>query len=90
MIVNEFNEYKIEDKSDIYNIIIKFSQNDENNNYNKLGVFILDKNKNYILQEIIDINDIKRKNIDSYLFNVNKNIYFIPLKNITTCLYSIE
>ena len=42
MKINQFNEFKIKDKSNIYNITIKFDNFDENKkeeNYNKLAIF---------------------------------------------------
>ena len=94
MKINQFNEFKTKDKSNIYNITIKFDNFDENKkkeNYNKLAIFTLDNiNKEYILQDIIDIYDIKRKNYNSYTFNIKGEIYFVPLKNIPTCLYHFK
>ena len=95
MKINQFNEYKINNK-DLNNLIIKFNNFDENKEqYNKLAVFTsknLNNNKqnDYILQDIIDINDIKRKNCNSYELKINQDIHFVPLKNVSTFLYSFE
>ena len=86
MKINQFNQYKIKENED-NSYIIKFNKNDE---YNKLAIFFLDNNKNFILNEIIDVKDIKRKNIDTYIVKANKDLYFVPLKNVTTCLYSFD
>ena len=61
-------------------------------NYKKLAVFCLDKNnkekeEKYILQDIIDINELKRRNI-SYKIKLNKEIYLVPLNDIPTYLYA--
>ena len=85
MKLNEMNEYKIKD-NDNFNITIKFN----NSNFNKLAVFYKDENRNYFLQDIIDINDNKRKNIDTYLLMYNKCLIFVPLDKITTTLYSFS
>ena len=42
MKINQFNEFKTKDKSNIYNITIKFNKKEEN--YNKLAIFTLDNN----------------------------------------------
>ena len=73
MKINQFNEYKIKENENNF-ISIKFNKDDD---YNKLSIFFIYNNKNYILNEIIDI---KRKNIDTYIVKDNKDLYFIPLK----------
>ena len=85
---NQFNEYKFDDILDNYDLIFKnYTQNNNtNNDYNKLAIFCLDSNKKYILQDIIDMNNIQKYN-NIYNLRVNKNIYIVPLKYITTCLY---
>ena len=95
MKMNQFNEYKINTKEDIayYNIKFNdFNANKNSNNYNKLAIFCEDKNDNkkLILQDIIDIREIIRNNNNNYKSILNKNVYFAPLKNIQTYLYSFE
>ena len=90
----EFNEYITDIKEDDF--LTTFDIEDLNNNpkeFNKLAIFCLDKNNNneqepkYILQDIIDINELKRKKY-SYILKLDKKIYLVPLKNIKTYLYA--
>ena len=75
---------------------VDFDKNNDNAsiNYNKLAVFALDKNikenkeQKYILQDIIDIKEIKRRKIDYKLKLDQKDIYLVPLNNIKTYLYA--
>ena len=96
---SQFNEYikEIKDKKGD-EIITSFSvdfgkQNDVKINYNKLAVFVMDNNTKenekpkYILQEIIDIQELKRKKIDYKMKFPQDKIYLVPLNNIKTYLY---
>ena len=58
--------------------------------YNKVIIFIKDcsDEEKYILQEIIDINELKRKNIDFKIKLMNNEIYLVPINNIKTYLYA--
>jgi hypothetical protein len=91
MKINKFNEYRLNDKAYINNLIFEnINENEKDNkDYNKIAIFSLDNNKNYFLQDIIDINDFKRFN-KKYEFKTNKDLFFVPLKNINTYLYSFD
>lgn len=70
----------------------KEKENEVKYSYNKLAIFCLDKSnkeekEKYILQDIIDINELKRKKI-SYKLKLEKEIYLLPLNNIPTHLYA--
>ena len=92
---NEFKEYiaKIEENDFIttFEIGDNTKENSLKLNYNKLAVFCLDKNnkeeKKYILQDIIDISELKRKKI-KYNIKLGKEIYLVPLNNVPTYLYA--
>ena len=94
---SEFNKYtkEIKDKKD-EDIITSFSNCYGKNqlDYNKLSVFIKDNNSinntepKYILQEIIDINELKRRKIDYKIKLVYNELYLVPLNNIKTYLYA--
>ena len=80
MEINNFNEYKIDIKEEefvYYNI--QYNKKILINNYNKLAIFCLDNNDNekYILQDIIDVSEIIRKN-NPYRLKLNKDVYFVP------------
>ena len=91
-----FNKYTsdIKDKNEdeiITSFSVDFTQ--EQKDFNKLAVFIIDKNDKstepkYILQDIIDIKELKRKKADYKIKLNSKEIYVVPLKNIKTHLYS--
>ena len=84
---NQFNEYKIEGKLFNYDLIFKnFSKNMKDY---KIAIFCLDNNNKYILQDIINVNNIQKFN-NIYNLRVNKNIYLVPIKNITTCLHRFD
>ena len=97
---NNFNKYTRElkdiKKEDdvITSFSIDFDENILKSNYNKLAVFILDKNNEndkepkYIFQDIIDIKKLKRKKIDYRIKLTNDEIYLVPLKNVKTYLYA--
>jgi len=92
MKTNEINKYMIGNKlnnNKTYNLIFKNFSFDKN--VNKINIFCSesDNEQKYILQDIIDINDIKRQN-KIYKLKVNKDIFLIPRKNIITSLYSFE
>ena len=92
MKINEFNEYQFNMKSPYYDITINNIGKKENdiNNYNKLAIFCLDeKNTKYNFQDIIDLNSL-RINDNRYTLRVKNNMYLVPLKNISTYLYSFE
>ena len=95
MEINKFNEYKIDIKEeDFVNYIIQFKEPNKNiltNDYNKLAIFCLDNNDStkYILQDIIDVREIIKKN-NTYKIKLNKNVFFVPIENVTTWLYSFE
>ena len=87
VICNTNNEYKFKNKQDLYDISFKF----ENiiSEYNKLLVLCLDeKNEKYYYQNIIDLNNLSIYD-NIYKLRCNNNIYLVPLKNISTSLYSI-
>ena len=93
---NTFNKYinDVKDKKEdeiITSFSVDFNQNQ--NDFNKLAVFIIDKNNKgtkpkYILQDIIDIKGIHRKNVDYKIKFNSKEIYVVPLKNIKTYLFA--
>ena len=97
---SEFNEYtKIIKGKKGDEIITSFSvdfegKNDVKINYNKLAVFAMDINckeneePKYILQEIIDIQELKRRKIDYKMKFAQEKIYLVPLNNIKTYLYA--
>ena len=91
MEINKFNEYKISDKDFIYTLSFENINEDKNDNieYNKLAIFSLDNNKNYYLQDIVDINEYKRFN-NRYEFKTNKDLFFVPVKNIDTYICSFD
>jgi len=88
---NEFNKYVTDIKED--NFITSFEVENLNINYRKLAIFILDKKdskegeEKYILQDIIDINELQRKK-SYYKIKLDKEIYLVPLNNINTYLYA--
>ena len=91
---NEFNKYTSEIEKNDFITTFEIEENKENNlkvNYSKLAVFTLDKNskeeKKYLLQDIIDINELKRKRI-KYHLKLEKEIYLVPFNNIPTYLYA--
>ena len=96
---SEFNKYitdiKENDFITSFNIEDSYDNKDKSikTNYNKLAIFCSDLNynheeeKKYILQDIIDINELKRKKIP-YNIKLNKEIYLVPLNNIPTYLYA--
>ena len=95
---NEFNKYtsNIKEKDFITTFDIeglyKTVGNDLKLNYNKLAIFCLDKNNNkeeekYILQDIIDINELKRKKIP-YNLKLSEEIYLVPINSVPTYLYA--
>ena len=87
MIVNHINEYKFKYNTNFYEISLQ-QVNNEETNYNKIIVLCFDdKTKKYYFRDIIDFKDHSK--YDNKL-KVNSNLYFIPVKNIETCLYSIE
>ena len=91
MEINKFNEYNLDDKDYIYTLLFENMNEDKDDNieYNKLAIFCLDNNKNYYLQDIIDMNECKRFN-NKYVFKTNKDLFLVPLKNIDTYIYSID
>ena len=89
MNVNHINEFKINNKPELYDIILKNEKNDFYD-YNKLVICCLDdKTKKYYFQDIIDLNELSFHN-NSYNLRLNNNIYLTPLKNVKTYLYSFE
>ena len=93
---SEFNKYiaDVNGEDFITNFSVedlnKGKENDLKYNYNKLTIFCLDKNnqeKKYILQDIINMNELKRKKI-SYKLKLEKEFYLVPLNNIPTYLYA--
>ena len=92
MVINRINEYKFNNKSDLYDLAFKNIDNMNSNisTYNKLVILCSDeKRKNYYFQDIIDLGQLARFN-NTHKLRVNKNIYLVPLKNINTFLYSFE
>ena len=92
MKINEINKYEVGNKlstNNTYRLIFKNFSSDKN--INKISIFCYENenNQKYILQDIIDINDIKRKN-NIYKLRVNKDIFLIPRNNITTYLYTFQ
>lgn len=93
---SEFNEYitDVNGEDFITNFSVenldKEKDNDVKYNYNKLAIFCIDKNsqeKKYILQDIINMEELKRKKI-SYKLKLEKQFYLVPLNNIPTYLYA--
>ena len=92
MKINYFNEYKLNVKSPYFDITFKnLGQNKKDNSiYNKIVIFCFDeKNKKYIFQDIVDLNNIEIYD-NIYNLRVNNNIYLVPLKGINTDLYSFQ
>ena len=92
MKIIKFNEYKFNVESPFYDVTIKNIGTNQNDiyNYNKLAIFCLDeKNKKYNFQDIIDFNSL-RMNDNRYNLRIKNNMHLVPLKNISTCLYSFE
>jgi hypothetical protein len=90
--INNINEYKFKQKSDLYDVTFEKGENENNeiNNYNKIIILSFDdKTKKYYYQDIIDFNTNLIYD-NKYKLRVNKNIHLVPLKNIDTYLYSIE
>ena len=90
--INNINEFKFKYKSNLYDITIQKKENINNEifNHDKILVLCLDNNtKKFYFQDIIDFNDYLTYD-KIYKLRVNDNIYLVPLKNIETCLYSIE
>ena len=91
MKINEFNAYKINDNKYINTLTLeKINENEKDNkDYNKLAIFNLNSNKNYSLIDIIDENYFKRYD-NKYEIKTNRDLYFVPLKNIDTVIYSFN
>ena len=90
---NEFNKYDNESNNELIDYTIKFNNLDINeNNYTKLIIFTFDKNneKKYILQDIIDLSEIKRKKIDYYKIRMNEKIFLVPVKKVPICLINLN
>ena len=86
MIINNINEYKLINNSDLIDISFK---NMETLN-NKIIICCLDdKLRKYYFQDIIDFNN---PNIydNTFKLRVKHNIYLIPQKHVNTYLFSIE
>ena len=88
MKINEMNKYQINDNN---NLIIKNVLNKNDENINKLCVLCLENetDQKYILQDIIDLKDLKKLN-KKYKLRINKDIFLVPVKNINTSLYSFD
>ena len=96
---NDYNKYIADVKGEDF--ITSFSiensgkiiENDVKYNYNKLAIFCLDKSnkeekeKKYILQDIINMSELKRKQM-SYKLKLEKEFYLMPLNDIPTHLYA--
>ena len=91
MEINKFNEYRINDKKYISTLTFeKINESEKDNkDYNKLAIFCLDSNKNHSLIDIMDIYDLKRSE-DKYELKTNQNLFFVPLKNIDTIIYTFN
>ena len=91
--VNEFNKHivNIKEEDFITSFDIDNISDDLKKYCYKLAIFYLDKNntneEKYILQDIIDINELKRKKIP-YKLKLEKEFYLAPVKNVQTYLYA--
>ena len=93
---NTFTKYinDVKDKKEdevITSFSVDFNQNQKD--FNKLAVFIIDKNNKdtkpkYLLQDVIDIKELSRKRHDYKIKLNSKDIYLVPLKNIKTHLFA--
>ena len=91
---NDFKKYiaNIEEK-EFYTLfdIDNSTTNDVKYSYKKLAIFYRDENnkseEKYILQDIIDINEIKRKKIP-YKIKLKNEFYLTPLNDVKTYLYA--
>ena len=91
MKINKFNEFKIDNKNEFNDLTIKFKNLDENETYYyKIAVFFKNNDNNYILHDIINLKDIRNYSDNSYILKTKQDVYFIPLKYISTFIYSFE
>ena len=91
--LNEFSQ-NIKGEETITSFSVQNIKNQLKTEYDKLAIFIKDNNQEnenepkYILQEIIDIKELKRKKIDYKIKLMNEKIYLVPINKIKTYLYA--